>query len=134
MGHWARRLSHDSWTFSSVMSGAWWSYSLYFCTTWSAMRALLRGGSGSDDGDGPLRAGFRRPHGRGQQLGVIGLVRATDDGRVAQVVLRLEELLLERPAAPVALAPPVVDEHLHPAPPPNHRDEHELASWILVAC
>jgi hypothetical protein len=26
------------------------------------------------------------------------------------------------------LAPAVVDEDLHPAPPPNHRDE--LASWI----
>src|SRR5437763_513899 len=56
---------------------------------------------------------------RGGQVGVVGLGLATDDGRVAQVVLWLEELFFERPAAPVALAPPVVDEHLHPGASPE---------------
>src|SRR5919198_927433 len=85
------------------------------------MRALLAQ-SVDDDGDGPLRAGFRRPLGPGDQVGVVRLVFTAEYGRVAQVVVGFEELRLGRPAATVPLTPPAVDEYLHPAPPPNHRD------------
>src|SRR5581483_300510 len=118
MGHWARRLSHDRWTFSRVMSGAWWSYSLYFCTTLSATGSPS-GNSVGDDGDGPLGAGVRRSSRRGDHVGIVGQDLTPDDGRVALVVPGFEELLFEGPAAPVPLAPPAVDEHLHPGASPE---------------